>query len=221
MIHFIGDSHAALTLKEATHLKGIPLTRDIATADVVFVSQDTPTDELGHRDQSTIEDMIQWAIRKTIAPICVTSQLEPGTCRRLNLPIYHMAETLRVADGSALWRALNPEQFIIGCRNPVERLPYALWKYLRNWQAPILKMSWESAECAKICINMRLAHMVESTNLLSDFCHKAGGDWNRVKVVLQHDKRVGAYSYLEPGDWRQSKHLLRDWVTYQECKERQ
>lgn len=212
MICFIGSSFAPKHLKRAAQMKGLRLTDDPAQADVVFVSEDTPTDSKGRRDLDLIRNLVMETFGKTMAPIVLTSQVPPGFTRSLQVPIYHQAETLRVKD--ALERALNPEQHIVGCLDPLAPLPKAYLRYLLAFPAPILKMSYESAEFAKIAINMTLASQVENTNRLADAATLCGADWEDIVEVLQHDKRIGIHSYLTPGDWKKSPHLYRDWVTF-------
>ena len=212
MICFIGGSFAPTHLRKAAQMKGLKLTNDPAQADVVFVSEDTPTDSMGKRNLDLIRNLVTDTFGKTMAPIVLTSQVPPGFTRSLGVPIYHQAETLRVKD--ALERALNPEQHIVGCVDPVAPLPDPFRRYLEAFPAPILKMSYESAEFAKIAINMTLAAQVENTNRLADAATICGADWEDIVEVLQHDKRIGPHSYLSPGDWKKSPHLYRDWVTF-------
>jgi UDPglucose 6-dehydrogenase len=195
-------------------MKGLKLTNDPSQADLVLVSEDTPTDKDGNRDLDLIRNLVLDTFGKTMGPIILTSQVPPGFTRSLQVPLYHYAETLRVKD--ALERALTPEQHIVGCLDPVSPLPVAFRRYLEAFPAPILKMSYESAEFAKIAINLTLASQVENTNRLCKAAIKCGADWGDIAEVLGHDRRIGKYSYLTPGDWRASKHLLRDWRTYEE-----
>src|SRR3972149_2865770 len=174
-------------------MKGLKLTDDPAQADLVFVSEDTPTDSRGRRDLELIRNLVMDTFGKTFAPLVLTSHVPPGFTRSLGVPIYHQAETLRVKD--ALERALNPEQHIVGCLDPLAPLPKAFRQYLLAFPAPILKMSYESAEFAKIAINLTLASQVENTNRLCKAALKCGADWEDIVEVLQHDKRIGVHSY--------------------------
>ena len=211
MICIIGSSFAPNHLRKAAQIKGVALTSDPSKADLVFVSEDTPTDKDGNRVLDTIRDLVRDTFGKTMAPIVLTSQVPPGFTRSLDLPIYHQAETLRVKD--ALERASCPEQHIVGCADPFEMLPKSYRDYLGLFPAPIHQMSYESAEFAKIAINLTLASQVENTNRLCKAAMKYGANWNDIVEVLGHDKRIGPHSYLRPGDWKKSPHLLRDWKT--------
>ena len=217
MICFIGTSFAPTHLREAARLKGLPLTGQIHLADLVFISEDTPTDN-GVRDLIVIKNLIGSVLLQTKinATVVLTSQVPPGFTRSLGLPMYHMAETLRVKD--AAHRAMYPEQFIVGCEKPDKPLPQVFLDYLHAFKCPVFQMTWEEAEFAKIAINMTLASQVENATRLSVAAGKVGAKWEVIANVLKHDRRIGPHSYLEPGDWKQSSHLLRDWVTLKEIE---
>ncbi len=214
MIHFIGDSYAAVTLKEAARRRGLPLTDDMANTDLVFVSQDTPTDRHGNRDLVLIENLIR-SVPLNI-PLVITSQVPPGFCDRMKSGraahcTYHQSETLRTT-GDGMFRAMYPEMFIVGCEYTME-FPPAYYDYLHAFDCPILRMTFRDAEFAKIAINMTLASQVDNANRLSEAAVKCGADWGRVANAMRHDSRIGKYAYLTPGSWEKSPHLLRDFVT--------
>ena len=210
-ICFLGESHAAQHLSKAAQDKGFELCGLSQSPDLVFVSEDTPTDENGVRDLEPIISLVQTALSQK-APIILTSQVYPGFTRACgNDRIFHQAETLRIKDAAE--RAAYPEMMIVGCADPKAPLPEAYGEYLRAFQCPVLKMTYESAEFAKMAINRFLISQVETTNELSSLAEKCGADWNDIKTVLQHDARIGPKAYLDPGRWQDSKHLLRDYVT--------
>ena len=211
MICFVGSSFAPKVFRRAALIKGIKLTDDPSLAELVFVSEDTPTDAEGNRDLGVIRTLVRHIFGKTMAPIVLTSQTPPGFVRSLELPIWCQAETLRIKD--ALERALRPEQHIIGCEDPNAPLPKALITYFDSFPAPIFQMSYESCEFSKIAINMTLASQVDNANRLSKAAEAFKADWDDIEIVLSHDGRIGPKSYLTPGDWKKSPHLLRDYAT--------
>jgi UDPglucose 6-dehydrogenase len=79
-------------------------------------------------------------------------------------------------------------------------------------------MNYESAELAKISINMYLISTVTTTNILSEICEKAGGDWNDITNSLRLDKRIGKYAYLSPGLGISGGNLERDLCTLQKLQ---
>lgn len=218
MIHFLGTSHAALTLKEGARRRGLKITEDIKEADLVFVSEDAWTDANGVRDLTIIRLLIEEAKFDAGAPIVVTSQVPPGFMRRFGhwIGLYHQAETLRIEDG--LQRATFPEMFIVGCYNSGWEIHPAYMEYLKAFDCPIIKMTYEEAEFTKMAINAFLISQVETTNMLSERAAMVGADWGKICQALRHDSRIGKYAYLTPGKWQNSKHLLRDYVTLCEIK---
>jgi UDPglucose 6-dehydrogenase len=213
LITFLGTSHAAEHLRDAARDKGIDVTDEPRLADVIFVSQDTITDDAGNRDLRFVRDLVVNA-RIYGKPIVITSQVTPGFTRAFGaLSIYHQAETLRIKDAKE--RAAHPEQLIVGCAHyqGIDLLPSAYRHYLEAWGCPIRMVTYEDAEFAKIAINMVLASQVDTTNRLAKAAGKVGATWAHVAEILKLDKRIGPHAYLEPGRWQDSKHLLRDHVT--------
>jgi UDPglucose 6-dehydrogenase len=216
VICFLGSSHAPTTLAAAARANGLKVTDEPSLASLIFVSDDTPTDELGVRDVSKVTRLVVSAISQTSAPVVLTSQVPPGFTRSFtNTRLIHMAETLRMKD--AMQRARHPEQFIVGVPDPHEYvLPVEFMHYLYAHEARVLIMSYEEAEYAKIAINMMLAAQVDATNRLAAGAAKVGAKWERVAQALQCDSRIGPHAYLTPGRWQDSRHLLRDHVTLEE-----
>ena len=217
MICFLGTSHAAEHLREAAFEKCLSLTRDPAYAEVIFISEDTPTDAEGNRDLQPIRKMFL-DVAGLGKPIVITSQVPPGFTRSLGYDqrIYHQAETLRIKD--AEHRALYPEYIAIGCASygSYELLPEAYRDYLDRFSCPKLIVQWEEAEFSKIAVNMMLAVQVDATNRLAAAAEKCGATWWFVRDIMQHDKRIGPEAYLTPGRWQDSRHLLRDSVTLEQ-----
>lgn len=214
-IAFLGTSHAAKHLAKAAEDKGFEIVR-LHEADMVFVSEDTQTDQHGNRNLDTIRALVQQA-QSHSGPIVLTSQVPPGFTRSLNFNVWHQAETLRIVD--AMHRAAHPEMIVVGCRDPEQQLPRPYLEYLRAFECPVLTMTWEEAEFSKVAINMMLAAQVDATNQLSAAAEKIGAKWSRVAEVLRHDQRIGPYAYLTPGRWEDSPHLLRDFVTLCEIEQ--
>lgn len=208
-ISFFGTSHAAQHLSQAAAEKGFELSspRD---AELLFVSEDTPTNELGERALGAIKRLVRDAAQYG-KPIILTSAVPPGFTRSLGLPLWHQAETLRIIDAEE--RARNPEMIIVGAKSPADMLPEPYRRYLAAFACPVLLMSWEEAEFAKVAINCFLAAQVDATNKLAKAAKRVGVRWSAIADVLRHDSRIGPKAYLEPGRWENSRHLLRDMRT--------
>ena len=211
MIFFFGSSHAAHHLALAAVKRGNEVTFNVRQADILFVSEDTPTDLSGKRNLEPIYDLIEHA-RGFDKPIVLTSQVPPGFTRALGIVnIHHQAETLRIKDAEE--RAYSPDYIAVGGESDLH--PTYI-KYLYSFDCPVLRMTWEDAEMSKIAVNMFLAAQVEATNKLSAAANKVGANWEMVAHALALDKRIGGHAYLTPGRWEDSKHLYRDFVTLEE-----
>jgi UDP-glucose 6-dehydrogenase len=214
-ICFLGTSHAAQHLSRAAEEKGFTLTKPHEPHDLTFVSEDTPTDENGVRDLETIRAMVFQALTHG-TPVILTSAVPPGFTRSLGFDLIHQAETLRIRDAEE--RARKPEMLIVGQREASLPLPHAYWTYLKAFNAPVFKVRWEEAEFAKVAINCTLASQVENTNRLAKAAEKVGARWSVIAEILKTDSRIGQKSYLEPGRWQDSRHLVRDMRTLAELQ---
>lgn len=208
---FLGNSHAPQTLAGAAQARGWTLT-GAEDAELIFLSEDTPTNEKGERDLSKIDYLMSIARRDV--PFVLTSQVPPGYTRKWSMhpQLFYLAETLRIKDAAV--RAMYPEQFILGVRDTNEYvLPLPLCTYLLSHGCALNVMTYEEAEFAKIAINLFLAAQVDITNKLSAGAAKVGARWEPIAEALRCDKRIGRHAYLTPGRWQESLHLLRDHVT--------
>lgn len=211
ILHFIGDSHAATHLREAAKDRGFQMSLSPTGIGCNFVSQDTPTDSAGHRFLEEIRRLVMVAAQHK-GTIVLTSAVPPGFTRSLGLPnIYHQAETLRIIDAAE--RAAAPEMLIVGCPSIAQPIAPSYMAYLEAWECPILQMTWEEAEFAKLAINACLMSQVATTNMLARLAMKSDARWEVIAEVLRCDSRIGPNAYLEPGQWQDSRHLLRDHVT--------
>lgn len=191
---------------------------------LIFISEDVPTDKDNRSDLSSIHRLMEKVISHVLpnTTLVVLSQVPPGFTRRLarelelqhrnrGLQLFYQVETL--VFGCAVERALNPERFIVGCNDPMVALPRAYFEWLKKWNCPILLMRYESAELAKISINLYLAASIGITNTLSDLCEAIGADWSEIVPALKSDRRIGPHAYLRPGLGIGGGNIERDLAT--------
>lgn len=189
---------------------------DLATCDVVYIAPDVPTDNAGQSDLSgilaLIGDVLPYLTQTSV--LVVLCQVPPGFTRRIPLQadrLYYQVETL--VFGRAVERATRPERFIIGCADPSAALPDAYRAVLESCDCPILPMRYESAELAKISINMCLVASIGVANTMAELCERVGADWHEIVPALKLDRRIGQYSYLAPGLGIAGGNLERDLAT--------
>ena len=184
--------------------------------DLVYVAPDVPTDDAGQSDLGGIDALIRKvdAAMRSDAVMVILSQVPPGFTRARAIPgrlLHYQVETLIF--GRAMERARFPERFIVGCAEPGQPLPRVLAAFLENFGCPILPMRYESAELAKISINMCLVASVGVANTMAELCEQTGADWAEIVPALKLDRRIGPYSYLSPGLGIAGGNLERDLAT--------
>jgi UDPglucose 6-dehydrogenase len=190
---------------------------DLAVCDIVYVAADVPTDDRGESDLASIHKLID-AVVAVLGPsaiLVLLCQVPPGFTRALTAPPparrYYQVETLIF--GRAVERAANPERYIIGCADPSEPLDARLQTLLEAFGCPILPMRYESAELAKISINMCLVASIGVANTLAELCEAVGAVWSEILPALKLDRRIGPHSYLAPGLGIAEGNLERDLAT--------
>ena len=188
----------------------------LSGADVVYVAIDVPTDEHGHSNLEQIRAMVGHVARTQSreSTLVILSQVPPGFTRALPVTperLYYQVETL--VFGRAVERATRPERFIIGCADPSRPLPATWVGYLAAFSCPILPMRYESAELAKISINVCLAASLSVANQLAELSESIGADWAEIVPALRLDRRIGAHAYLNPGLGIAGGNLERDLQT--------
>ncbi len=180
---------------------------------IVFISQDVQTNALGQGNLSKVRNLIN-ITKKNLSKksiLVVLSQLQPGFMRKVNFSkhrLYYQVETLIFGQG--VNRALKPERIILGCQNQNHLLQKNYLSFLKKFNCPILKMSYESAEITKIAINIFLASSITTTNVLSEVCSKISADWREIVPALQLDARIGKKAYLNPGLGISGGNIERD-----------
>jgi UDPglucose 6-dehydrogenase len=122
--------------------------------------------------------------------------------------------------GRAMERARFPERIIVGCAEPGQPLPAALARFLGLFGCPVLPMRYESAELAKISINLCLVASIGVANTMAEICEHTGADWSEIAPALRLDRRIGAHSYLQPGLGLAGGNLERDLATVLALAER-
>lgn len=198
----------------------------LSSCDLIYIARDVPTSKDNSSDLSPIISALKLAVAqaKSGAEIVVLSQVNPGFTRREglrlakeagrdDLTIIYQVETLIF--GRAVERTLKPERYIVGLENPAQ-FPTHLKQILTSFNCPILPMRYESAELAKISINICLISSVTTANVISELCEKIGADWGEIAPALRLDKRIGEYAYISPGLGIAGGNLERDLVTLRE-----
>lgn len=206
-VGFSGMTHLGQTLRRASEIRGFDTAALLQYCDIVFVTPDVED----HDDLSeVILHMSQAVALPAHIPVVLVSQVPPGFTRpwlekRGNL--FYQVDTIIM--NRALERATMPERFIVGCEDgDDDSLPGHYATYLRAFNCPVIKMSFEAAELSKLAINYYLAKQIEATNELAAVARHIGADWAEMMPGLRLDGRIGPHAYIRPGDV--GGHLPRD-----------
>ncbi len=196
----------------------------LKACELIICSSDVPTTSEHRSDVSIITRLIETVV--TVASpgttLVILSQVPPGFTRAVKkrnqqenadrqLQVFYQVETLII--GRSVERALQPERCIVGCREPERELPESYANLLKGFGCPILKMRYESAELAKISINLFLISSVCTTNTLAELCEAIGAEWSEIVPALRLDRRIGERAYLTPGLGLSGGNLERDLMT--------
>jgi UDPglucose 6-dehydrogenase len=192
----------------------------VKTADVVWITFDTPVDAEDRADVESVVTRVLEAFPHLAdgALVLVSSQLPVGTVRRLESEWARQSEGRRVSFaaspenlrlGKAIDVFTHPDRVVIGVRSEDDR------RRLAELFAPITTssvewMSVESAEMTKHAVNAFLAMSVAFINELAGLCERMGADAKEVERGLKSEQRIGPRAYLSPGGAFTGGTLARD-----------
>lgn len=191
--------------------------------DLLFIVCDVLTDESGTSDLSKVRQLTELALAyaPSECPIIIRSQVPPGftrECSASGRQVLYQVETLVFSE--AVTRAMNPDRHIIGVENCSIPLPRVFLDWLKMFDAPTHLMTYESAELAKLAINLFLAASVSTTNSLAELCESIGATWAEIVPALQEDPRIGRFAYLKPGLGISGGNLERDLTSFRSLADR-
>ncbi|MDQ3004964.1 MAG: UDP-glucose 6-dehydrogenase [Chloroflexota bacterium] len=186
---------------------------NIAEADIIFVSVNTPTKTFG-RGAGRAADLQYW--EKTARQILENSTTSKIVVEKSTLPV-RTAEAMErilnsngnglhfdvlsnpefLAEGTAVRDMQNPNRVLIGGRETesgqkaVERLVeiYAQWVP----RDQIITTNLWSSELSKLVANAFLAQRISSINAISALCEKAEADITEVANAVGRDERIGRH----------------------------
>lgn len=190
--------------------------KELKKCKIIFLSQDIKTDINGNSNLKDIKKIIDYLLlnisKKTI--IVILSQIPLNFIRSIKWPkskLYYQVETL--VFGNGIYRAMNPERIIIGKEKKISKINSYYSQFLKKFKSKIIEMNYESAELAKISINLFLIANVSTANSLARIAENIGADWNSIVEALKLDRRIGKYSYIYPGLGLSGGNLERDLNT--------
>lgn len=178
----------------------------VTNSDVIIIAVGTPSAEDGNADLRFVYAASESAAPylKESAVVVVKSTVPPGTLPKVEQKIREktavdfftasLPEFLK--EGTAVHDTLHPDRIVIGATK--EHAFEILTQLHSPLQAPIIRVSPESAQMAKYAANAYLATRITFINQIADLCEKNGADIQEVIDAISEDKRVGGH-YWYPG----------------------
>jgi UDPglucose 6-dehydrogenase len=191
----------------------------VATADVVWITFDTPVNE---DDEADVESVVRHAEAlfphlASGAVVLISSQVPVGTTARLERGFAAVAAGRRVEfacspENLRLGKAIDvfrkADRIVVGARTAEARA--RIGKLLAPLARPIQWMRVESAEMTKHAVNAFLATSVVFINEIAAACEATGADAKEVERGLKSEARIGPGAYLGPGAAFAGGTLARD-----------
>jgi UDPglucose 6-dehydrogenase len=192
-----------------------------ASADIVWVTWDTPVDDRDCPDAEWVLGRIErlFSHLRDDTIVVVSSQLPVGSvadlerrfaaawpARRISFAC--VPENLRL--GSALDGFMHRDSVVVGIRRDDQR--ERLMVLLSPFAARFEWMRVESAEMTKHALNAFLATSVAFINEIAALCEHVGADAAEVSRGIRLDRRIGRHAYVTPGAAFSGGTLARDIV---------
>jgi UDPglucose 6-dehydrogenase len=187
------------------------INRNIAEADIIFVSVNTPTKGFG-QGAGKAADLQYWektarqilensttpkiVVEKSTLPVRTAEAMEMilnSNAKGLHFDIVSNPEFL--AEGTAIQDMEKPDRVLIGGRETPsgQRAIQAIADLYTHWvpKERILTTNLWSSELSKLTANAFLAQRISSINAISALCEKTGADVNEVAHAIGMDNRIG------------------------------
>jgi len=185
---------------------------NIAKADIIFVSVNTPTKTFG-RGAGKAADLQYW--EKTAREILANSKSDKIVVEKSTLPVRTAAAMQRIldsgegglnfevlsnpeflAEGTAIADLEDPDRVLVGGHDTEvgRKAVEALVEIYASWipRERILTTNVWSSELSKLAANAFLAQRVSSINSLSALCEATEADVSEVARAIGMDSRIGA-----------------------------
>ena len=194
------------------------VSKEIETADVVFIAVGTPQQESGEADLSFVKNVADTIgscllgytiiVTKSTVPVGtneeikaiiqnkVAERLETGS-HSVEFDVVSNPEFLR--EGRALFDFLHPDRVVIGAdsERPLDTMK-KIYRPLYLNEVPFVFTDLRSAELIKYSSNCFLATKVAFINEMARLCDALGADVKAVSYAMGKDGRIGN-KFLHPG----------------------
>jgi UDPglucose 6-dehydrogenase len=191
----------------------------VSSADIVWISFDTPVDDEDVADVGYVLDHVRltFPYLQDGAVVLVSSQVPVGSTALLEhdfapvangrkVSFAYSPENLRLGDAIRVFT--EPERIVIGVRSDDARK--VIEPVLKLFCQTLLWTRVESAEMVKHALNSYLATCVTFTNEIASICENVAADMSEVEAALRLDPRIGKRAYVRAGSAFGGGTLARD-----------
>jgi UDPglucose 6-dehydrogenase len=206
-----GLKEIVLSIRDKNLFFSTEIERNIAEADIIFVSVNTPTKTFG-QGAGKAADLQYW--EKTARQIVEISTSPKIVVEKSTLPV-RTAEAMErilnfndkglvfdvvsnpefLAEGTAMSDMENPDRVIVGGRDTPsgQKAVQAVADIYAQWvpRERILTTNLWSSELSKLAANAFLAQRISSINALANLCEKTEADVSEVAHAIGMDSRIG------------------------------
>tara|TARA_B100000900_G_scaffold416194_1_gene449919 strand:+ start:2896 stop:4323 length:1428 start_codon:yes stop_codon:yes gene_type:complete len=183
------------------------ISKEIASADMIFVSVNTPTKKKGigagqASDLKWIEicsrDISKYAkghtivVEKSTVPVKTAQVIKSILNSKKNKNTFSVLSNPEfLAEGTAVNDLKNPDRILIGGED--QNAITSLRNIYLNWvgREKIIETNIWSSELSKLTANAFLAQRLSSINSISALCEKTGASTNEVSKAIGADTRIG------------------------------
>jgi UDPglucose 6-dehydrogenase len=207
-----GLKEVVFSIRDKNLFFSTDIERNIAEADIIFVSVNTPTKSFG-QGAGKAADLQYW--EKTARQILENSTSPKIVVEKSTLPV-RTAEAMErilnfndkgllfdvvsnpefLAEGSAIRNMEEPDRVIVGGRETPsgQKAVQAIVDIYAQWvpRERIITTNLWSSELAKLAANAFLAQRISSINALSNLCEKTEADVTEVAHAIGTDSRIGS-----------------------------
>ena len=207
-----GLKEVVFSIRDKNLFFSTEIERNIAEADIIFVSVNTPTKTFG-QGAGKAADLQYW--EKTARQILENSTSAKIVVEKSTLPV-RTAEAMErilnfndkglvfdvvsnpefLAEGSAIRDMEEPDRVIVGGRETPsgQKAVQAIVDIYAQWvpRERIISTNLWSSELAKLAANAFLAQRISSINALANLCEKTEADVTEVAHAVGADSRIGS-----------------------------
>jgi UDPglucose 6-dehydrogenase len=206
-----GLKEAVLSCRDKNLFFSLEMERNIAEADIIFVSVNTPMKTFGQGAgkaadlqywEKTARQILQHSrtpkivVEKSTLPVRTAEAMEQilhSKDRDLQFDVVSNPEFL--SEGTAIRDMENPDRVLIGARDTPSgrRAMQAIVDLYAHWvpRERILTANLWSSELSKLVANAFLAQRISSINSISALCEKTEADIQEIAHAIGLDSRIG------------------------------